>query len=495
MAFSIDRLLNNVTMYRLLAYALGVFSAAGVALGFFGQMSVSGWAMLGSLAILCIACIGSNRLFSRIMGAAENAESSLITALILFLILFPADTVGGYALIAFAGILATASKYLLTISNRHVLNPAAVGAVAIGLMGWGSGWWVANAYLFPVVLIGGLLVARKTRRVLVVVVFTFAAFVSIYVSSRMAGIDLSVADLVSRGLFSWPIVFFGTIMLTEPLSLPPSRSWQVVEAALLGLAFALSFQIGPVHSTPALILLLGNLFALADGIKRTYRLRFVEKLELAPGIYDYLFSSDRPVRFVPGQYIETTLPAVQSDARGNRRTFSISSSPGDALVRLGIRMPERPSGYKRALQVMKPGDLLIGSNVGGEFVLPKDPRVKLAFIAGGIGITPFRSMLQDMMDRKEARDVVLFYACKASSDFVYRDVFDKASGIGLRVSYVATDRDGRLAKEDITAKAPDCRERHFYLSGPNAMVDSYRTLLRGMGVPSRNIHTDYFPGY
>ena len=140
---------------------------------------------------------------------------------------------------------------------------------------------------------------------------------------------------------------------------------------------------------------------------------------------------------------------------------------------------------------MRIGDVLFGSNLGGEFVLPSDPSKKLAFIAGGIGITPFRSMAQDLVDRSEKRDVVLLYSSRTEQDFVYGDVFDRASTVGVKTVRVA----GVIPEDRVKAEIPDFLDRTFYLSGPGVMVDAFVKMLAGMGVNRTKIRTDYFPGY
>ncbi len=494
MLTKIDQFLNNITMYRLMLYVLAMMSAVGIVLGFFGRVSGSGLSLIGSLICLLFVCYVSNTLFARMTGAAVNEESSAITAFILFLILFPAIQLTDYGFIAFAGVAAMASKYVITIYNRHLLNPAAVGAAVAGLTGWGASWWVGSAWMLPVVLIGGLLVVRKTRRGYLFGTFVLAAIASVFVSAWWMGRPLSV-DLLQEAFLSWPILFFGTIMLTEPFTLPPSKYWQMSEAALIGLFFAIPFHFGEIFSSPELLLIFGNLFACADGFKRLYRLRLEKKTEIAPQVLEFVFSTETKPMFTPGQYFEWTLPHEKPDTRGNRRTFTVASSPLESTVRLGIRMPTEPSSFKRALSALKIGDVMFASNVGGEFVLPRDPKCKLTFIAGGIGITPFRSMAQHMLDQNQKRDAMLFYACKTPSDFAFQDVFDRASESGLRCLYVATDRDGYLTQEKIKQETPDFLERFYYLSGPPGMVQSYQMLLKKLDVPSSQVYTDYFPGY
>jgi len=479
----IDKFVNNITMYRLLLYVLGTTSAFGIVLAFLGVLAYSGPWLIASCVTLLVSCFVTNRLYVRLYRASENVESSAITALILFLILFPPSQASDLVLIAFAGFIAMASKFVLAIHNRHVFNPAALAAVVIGFFGWSSGWWVANPAMVAIVAVGGLLVVRKTRRFGMMGMFLIGFFAALTVASPSAS--------WLNAFVSWPIAFFATIMLTEPLTLPASRPAQLAEALIVGALIAVPFHFGPISSTPELALLIGNLFACAFGLKRLYRLRLVEKKELAPGMFDFAFASDRPAAFRPGQYLEWTLPHEKTDARGNRRTLSVASSPTENLVRFGVRIPENPSSFKRALSVMEVGDDLFGSNLGGEFVLPRDPSKKLAFVAGGVGITPFRSMVQDLVDRNEKRDVVILYSARTEKDFVYVDAFDRAKAVGVRTVCVP----GIIPEDRVKAEIPDFADRAFYLSGPNVMVESYAKMLKTLGVSRRNVHTDYFPGY
>jgi ferredoxin-NADP reductase len=482
----IDKRLNGMTMYRVVMYALCATAAVGIL-----DDPSRAW----SLAALLAVGRGANWAFAKMVGAAENAESATITSLILFHILFPASTLLDFAYLAFAAMVAMASKYLVTWHRRHIFNPAALAAFVVGLLGWGAAWWVGSAAMLPMVALGGLLVARKTRRLAMLSAFVASAFAGMWLSARWFGQDVSVVDSIAEGLVSWPILFFGAFMLTEPLTLPASRAAQVAEAALVGFLFAMPFSAGPIHSSPELSLLIGNAFAWACGAKRTSLLKLVRRTEMAPGVYDFAFEADSPPRFRAGQYFEWTLPHSRPDARGNRRTFTVASAPSEPSVRIGVCVPDLPSTFKAALMRMEPGDELAASNVGGEFVLPRDPSVKLALVAGGIGVTPFRSMAEDLVRRCEHRDVVLIYACRTADGFVYDDVFERAEAMGWRVIRRATATEGHLTGEALAAAVPDFADRLFYVSGPNAMVESARRLLRGLGVKGRNVRTDYFPGY
>ncbi|HQT83050.1 MAG TPA: FAD-dependent oxidoreductase, partial [Candidatus Paceibacterota bacterium] len=130
--------------------------------------------------------------------------------------------------------------------------------------------------------------------------------------------------------------------------------------------------------------------------------------------------------FRPGQYLEWTLGHRFSDNRGNRRFFTIASAPteADGMVRLGAKFYEPKSSFKRALGAMKLNDAISVSHLAGDFVLPKDKKKKLVFIAGGIGVTPFRSQVQHLMNTNDKRSVTLFYSNKTASEIAYKYIFD-----------------------------------------------------------------------
>jgi len=192
------------------------------------------------------------------------------------------------------------------------------------------------------------------------------------------------------------------------------------------------------------------------------------------------------------------------DNRGNRRSFTIASAPSENRVRLGVKFYPGASAYKQSMLAMKPGDVVYGSQLSGEFTLPKDADEKLAFLAGGIGVTPFRSMIQEMVLKGERRDAVMFYGNNKADEIAYADVFDKAEReIGVRTIYAVakgalTDTNmhhGFIDAELITRELPDYKERTFYISGPRSMVTRFEKVLKELGVGHRRIKTDFFPGF
>jgi glycine betaine catabolism B len=127
--------------------------------------------------------------------------------------------------------------------------------------------------------------------------------------------------------------------------------------------------------------------------------------------------------------------------------------------------------------------------------LPIDAQQKLAFIAGGIGITPFRSMAKNLVDRSEKRDVILLYSNRTAGDITYREVFDEAAQkIGMKTVYTLSSEE-KITAETIQKEIPDYKTRIFYISGTQAMTNSFKDILMSLGVPRAHIKIDFFPGF
>lgn len=117
---------------------------------------------------------------------------------------------------------------------------------------------------------------------------------------------------------------------------------------------------------------------------------------------------------------------------------------------------------------------------------------KYVFIAGGIGITPFRSMVVDLLHGKEKRDIVLFYKVHNDDEILFRDIFRRAEKIGLQTVYVVNKR---LQANEIKRQTSDWSSRVYYISGPQGFVAEERDMLEQMGIAQEHIKTDLFTGY
>ena len=499
---AIDRFLNNITMYRLVAYYLGGLLALAAVFGAVGILPYSPVAIIFSTLFLTLVAWATNGAIAAFLKAHPNTESVYITAFILALIITPVmpTNTAGILFLAWAAVLAMASKYVFAINKKHIFNPAAFGvAVTLLVFGEAASWWVGgNLALMAFVIVGGALVVHKIQRF--DLAFTFMTFA--LASDVVTHPGFSPLVTLQDALVHTPLFFFASIMITEPLTTPPTRGLRLAYAAIVGALFSPFIAIGPLNLTPELALLAGNVYSFAVSPKGKQTLVLKEKSAIGGGMYDFVFKRERGrrLRFRPGQYLEWTLAHAGTDSRGNRRYFTIASSPTERDIHLGVKFYEPSSSFKKALMAMRPGDTIVAGQLAGDFTLPRNPKEKLAFIAGGIGITPFRSMVHYLADRDDRRDAVLFYSNRSGDEAAYRETFDAAERkIGLRTIYVTTggaQGDGaRLDAETIRRTIPDYRDRTFYLSGTHAMTNTFEKVLRDMGVPRARIKTDFFPGF
>jgi ferredoxin-NADP reductase/Na+-translocating ferredoxin:NAD+ oxidoreductase RnfD subunit len=504
----IDDFLNRITMYRLVLYYLLGLLGLAVVFGFFGILPYSPLALIVSALVITAISLAANAIFARVFEAHANVESVYITALILALIITPPKIApfdfSVLPLLIWAPLLAMASKYILAIGKKHVFNPAALAvAITAFTIGQSASWWVGgNLPLLIFVFIGGILIVRKMRRLDLVLAFFVAAAVMIIVTT------LSENPFVTleKAILHSPIFFFAFVMLTEPLTTPPTQGLQIAYGALVGLLFAPAIHIGGVYSTPELALLAGNVFSYCVSPKGKHVLKLKEKVEVGSDMYDFVFDADRKMSFRPGQYLEWTMAHKRPDARGNRRYFTIASSPTEKDVRLGVKFYDPASSFKKSLLGMAPGDTIVAAGLAGDFVLPRDAAKKLVFIAGGIGVTPFRSMVQYLIDKGEKRTVTVIYSNRTVSEVAYHDVFDRAAReLGIKTVYTLTDKKsvpqdwdgavGHINEAMIMKEIPDYKERMFYISGPRSMVVACEKVLADMGVKKNQIKVDFFPGF
>ncbi len=497
----IDNFLDKITMYRLLVYYLLLLLGVAFIYCVFGILRFNPFLLLFSTVFLTAVCWLTNKLFGKVFSAPTNVESVYITALILALILTPAQSMNSTLFLFWAAVLAMASKYILAIGKKHLFNPAAIAVTITAIAGVGSAsWWVGTLPMLPFELLG-LLIVRKIRRGDMLFYFFLATFATIGIFTIVKGQDLFRA--LQESLAASSLFFFAFVMLTEPLTTPPTKKLQSLYGALVGILFAPQFHIGSFYTTPEIALVIGNIYTYFVSPKTKIVAPLLEKKQISSDIYDFIFSHGKQFSFVPGQYMEWTLQHPKTDSRGNRRYFTIASSPTEKNVLLGVRFYPNGSSFKRALIGLQPNDRIVGGQIAGDFTMPKDKSKKLVFIAGGIGITPFRSMLKYLIDKNEKRPIIMFYANKHADEIAYADVFNQAQRqLGIKTVYTVTGqippnwqgKVGRIDTEMIKVEVPDFLERTFYLSGPHAMVVSYEAVLKGLGVAQKQIKKDFFPG-
>lgn len=215
----------------------------------------------------------------------------------------------------------------------------------------------------------------------------------------------------------------------------------------------------------------------------------------APNIWTFYFRPEKTFNYVAGQYVELTLRHEGADNRGERRQFTLSSSPTDELLAVTNKFaPKDGSTYKRALANLKPGDELFVSKPRGSFALPEHPGTPVVFVAGGIGITPFRSMAAWVKATGEKRPIELFYGAKNEKEILFKEVFedivDKLTFVLSNPSASWKGERGYLAAERIMESNKIGPEGYVYLSGPEAMVTGIQEGLVARGVLPKQLVVD-----
>ncbi len=499
----IDSFLNSITMYRLMLYYLICLVVTTTILSFFQVLPYNPLSIILSSLFLMTVCWLTNTCFAKIFKVITNLESVYISALILALVISPAQTLSEYYILGLIAVLAMASKYLFAIHKKHLFNPVALALALTVYFDQATTWWVGGPAMLPFVLIGGFLVVRKIKQTPLVVSFLISTIITILGISILKGSDL-VVPLKTSLLYS-PLFFFCLVMLIEPLTTPPTNRLQIYYGALVGLIFSSQFNIGSFYTTPEISLLIGNVYSFLVSPKQKLSLMLKQKNQLAPDIYELIFQPDQKMAFQAGQYLEWTQALKNPDSRGNRRFFTIASSPTEDTIRLGIKIYNPSSSFKQGLLNMPENSQIMAGQLAGEFTLPPDPKQPLIFIAGGIGVTPFRSHLKYLLDTHQPRPITLIYANKLASEIVYKDLFDQANTqLGIKTIYLLTDTTkvppnwpGKVGfvTPELIKEIPNYQSAMYYISGPHAMVTNYQDVLTQMGIPSTHLKIDFFPGY
>ena len=203
--------------------------------------------------------------------------------------------------------------------------------------------------------------------------------------------------------------------------------------------------------------------------------------------------------FKAGQFLSVRL----GDDPQLKRYLSISSSPTEKCY-LEFTKKLTESDFSKKLDNLKAADQVIIQYPFGKFVLDQ-ASLKIAFLSGGIGITPIRSICKYVVDKNLGTDIVLVYANRSVRDVVFKEDFDAMmrSYPALRVAHVLCETEpgfkctvGRINREVIINEIPDYRERKFYLCGPPQMVEAMgKILTQELKLASTMVITENFQGY
>lgn len=228
--------------------------------------------------------------------------------------------------------------------------------------------------------------------------------------------------------------------------------------------------------------------------------------EIAEGTMAFHFAKSPDFEFRPGQAIDITLiDPPESDAEGNIRTFSIASAPFDGDLMIATRM--RDTAFKRVLRKAELGLNIKVEGPSGSFVLHHKAEKPAVFLCGGIGITPFFSIIRQAAHDRSAHHLYLFYSNRRPEDAPFLDALKDAQQQNPNFHLIATmthmdksqrewkSETGFINKTMLTKYLPGLQGPIYYLAGPPAMVTAMRGMLAQAGADEDDIRTEEFAGY
>ena len=228
--------------------------------------------------------------------------------------------------------------------------------------------------------------------------------------------------------------------------------------------------------------------------------------QIAEGTMAFHFAKPADFQFRAGQSVDLTLlNPPETDAEGNTRTFTLASAPFDSDLMIATRM--RDSAFKRTLGKAPPGLEVKIDGPGGSLVLHRKAEKPAVLLAGGIGITPFLSMVRQATHDRLPRRIYLFYSNRRPEDAPFIDLLSEAARQNASFHLVATMTEmekslrvwegetGLIDKKMLLKHLPNIHGPIYYAAGPPALVAAMRQMLIDAEVDEDDIRTEEFSGY
>lgn len=232
-------------------------------------------------------------------------------------------------------------------------------------------------------------------------------------------------------------------------------------------------------------------------------IKLVNKRELARDTFLFEFAKPQGFHFIPGQYGGFTLiNPSETDAKGNTRRFSLLNAPQDDTLQIATRIQN--SAYKRSLHALPIGAEIKFAGASGNFVLHEDHTVPAVFIAGGIGITPFYSIIRAAGLSHSTAQMQLFYGNQSPDNSILIQELQQLENANTNFKLIPTfatpEQDwhgetGYITHTMLKKYISDLHIPNYYVCGSPMMVKALQELLLEMGIPQEKIKVEDFPGY
>lgn len=226
----------------------------------------------------------------------------------------------------------------------------------------------------------------------------------------------------------------------------------------------------------------------------------IRKVEEVKDTYSFFWQLTEKIQWLPGQYLYYTLPKlILPDNRGPTRQFTIANSPTESgYVQLTTRI--RPdSGFKQTLKQLEIGSKVEVEGPSGSYILDENLTGPQILLAGGIGITPFRSFIKYVADKNFTIPIFLIYS-NSDHNFVFQNELDQwqKNNTSLKIEYYNSGKNGHL---DLDKLGKICNslnlktDSNYWIVGPPPYVSATESILEKLKVNEDNIHTEKFTGY
>lgn len=226
-----------------------------------------------------------------------------------------------------------------------------------------------------------------------------------------------------------------------------------------------------------------------------YSIKLIKSYEVARDTKAFYFKKPETFSYQAGQYIDMTIPdKLDPKDPDSIRSFTLASAPCENELIIATRM--RKTSFKQTLATLAPGDTVSVEGPKGEFILPGDTTQPIVMLAGGIGVTPFRSILVQAAYKKRKQDITLFYSNRARQDAPFLEELSMlAKTIPYMLIGVFTQEGDPYINEDLLKKNACTTHAIYYIAGPGAMVGAMQRLLYAMRVSPNHLRLDEFTGY
>ena len=237
-----------------------------------------------------------------------------------------------------------------------------------------------------------------------------------------------------------------------------------------------------------------------------YKVSLQANRTLCAGTTAFYLEKPKGFEFEAGQFANFTLfSAAGSDLKGNTRTLSIASAPYEKNLMVAMRL--RSTAFKRTLNSLPAGTELLLQGPYGAMTLPRNTKRPAVLLAGGIGVTPFRSLIWSAAESLSSRKIFLFYSVRVPEEAAFLEELREMEQYNGRYKLICTvtqpekvsvpwrGETGRISMQMLSKWVPDLSVPIYYIAGPPGMVIGVRQMLVGAGIAEEDIRAEEFAGY